>query len=191
MKKERTDTRFATWLVLVAGLWGVLDTTAQSQTDARLDPVVNVFFKIDGIEGESTDSGHPGLIDVASLTYGVSRPAGADQKASHKGLTIVKDVDKASPFLYLHCSSGRTLDEVVLEITRTADNDISVQEFKMRNVTVTSVQASATSGSKRATERLTLHYESIAWTYVKVDPLTGSVISEVTMHWDLADDSGT
>lgn len=48
MKNERTDTRFATWLVLVAGLWGVLDTTARSQTAARLDPVVNVFLRSTG-----------------------------------------------------------------------------------------------------------------------------------------------
>ncbi len=80
------------------------------------------------------------------------------------------------------------MDKIVLEITHTADDDVSIQEFRLHNATVTSVQASAGTGAKRATERLTLHYESIAWTYVRVDPITGSVISEVTMQWDLTDD---
>ena len=41
------------------------------------------------------------------------------------------------------------------------------------------------------TERLTLHYESIEWSYLTLDPDTGSVISEVTMQWNQAADGGS
>lgn len=173
--------------VLLAGVLAILGTTAQGQPPRRAEPVVDIFLKIEGIEGQAADSGHQGWIEVDSFSYGVSRPVGATETATHKGLTLVKGMDKASPFLYLHCSSGRPLDEVVLEITRTAGDDVSMQEFRLRRATVTSVQASAASGAKQVKERLTLCYETIAWTYIKVDPVTGSVISEVTMQWDLTD----
>jgi type VI secretion system secreted protein Hcp len=173
--------------VLVTGIYLTLGPAAQGQPPTRAEPVVDIFLRVDGIAGEATDSGHAGWIDVDSFSYSISRPAGTSETATHQGLTLVKHVDKASPFLYLHCSSGRPLDKMVLEITRTADDDVSIQEFRLHNATVTSVQASAGTGDKRATERVTLHYESIAWTYVRVDPITGSVISEVTMQWDLTD----
>lgn len=173
--------------VLVTGIYLTLGPAVQGQPPTRAEPVVDIFLRVDGIAGEATDSGHADWIDVDSFSYSISSPADTGETAAHQGLTLVKDVDKASPFLYLHCSSGRPLDKMVLEITRTADDDISIQEFRLHNVTVTSVQASAGTGAKRATERLTLRYESIAWTYVKVDPITGSVISEVTMQWDLTD----
>lgn len=174
-------------VVLPIGVLAILAMVAQGQSPRRAEPVVGVFLKIDGIEGQAADSAHQGWIAVDSFSYGISRPAGSSEEASHKGLTLVKGVGKASPFLYLHCSSGRPLDEVVLEVTRTAGDDVSVQEFRMRHVTITSIQTSGSSGARQATERLTLCYKSIAWTYVKIDPITGSVISELTMQWDLTE----
>jgi len=174
--------------VLLVGVLAGLATTAQGQPPRRAEPAVAIFMKIEGIEGQAADSGHQGWIEVDSFSYGVSRPVGATEAATHKGLTLVKGMDKASPFLYLHCSNGRPLDEVVLEITRTVGDDVSIQEFRLRRATVTSGQASAASGAKQVTERLMLCYESIAWTYVKVDPVTGSVIYEMTMQWDLTGD---
>ena len=189
METTRIQSRMpAAKAVLAAGVFVTLAGMAQGQPPARVTPVVEMFLKIDGVEGEAAGNGRQGWIHLDSFNYGISRPVGATEAASHKGLTLVKGVDKASPFLYLHCSSGRPLEKVVLEITRTADDDISIQEFRLHNATVTSVQASAATGTKRATERLTLQYESIVWTYVKVDPVTGRVISEVTMQWDLTDD---
>jgi len=186
METTRIQSRMATAkAVLAVGLFAALAEMAQGQPPTRVTPVVEIFLEIDGVEGAVVGNGHQGWIAVDSFNYGISRPVGADEKADHKGLTLVKSVGRASPFLYMHCSSGRPLEEVVLEITRTAGDDVSMQEFRMRNVTITSVQTSASSGAKRATERLTLHYESIAWTYVRVDPITGGVISEVTMQWDL------
>ena len=174
--------------VLLTGLLAILATTVQGQPPRRAEPAVEIFRKIEGIEGQAADSGHQGWIEVDSFSYGVSRPVGATEMATHKGLTLIKGIDKASPFLYLHCSNGRALDEVVLEITRTVGDDVSIQEFRLRRATVTSVQASAATGAKQVTERLMLCYESIAWTYIKVDPVKGSVISEVTMQWDLTGD---
>jgi len=174
--------------VLAVGLFTLLAEMAQAQEPTRVDPVVDILLRIDGFEGDVTEKDRAGWITVDSFNYGLSRPVGAAEAARHQGLTLVKRVDRASPFLYLHCSSGRPVDEVVLEVTSTAGDDVSIQEFRLRTVTVTSVQTSATANAKRTTERLTLHYESIAWTYVKLHPVTGNVISELTMQWDLGEE---
>lgn len=185
MENKRMQTRrVVAWLLLVAGVWLVFQRPAWGQSAERSAPTVAVFLKIQGIDGESVDSGHQGWIDVESFTYGVSRPVGSTEPAHHRGLMLDKAVDKSTPYLYLHCSNGQPLQEVVVEITRTAADGVSIQEYRLRNATVTSINTSVGAGAQRTKERLTLHYESIAWTYVKVDPANGSVISQLTMQWD-------
>jgi type VI secretion system secreted protein Hcp len=183
-------------LVLGAGTWLVLsDNTAQSQLPGRtLEPGEKAFLHILGISGESADPDHEGWIDIASFSYGLSRPAGdptaldlAPPPATHRGLSLVKNADRATGLLYLHCNSGQPIEEVVLEVTRTTEHGITVQEYRLRNVIVTSIQTSGgTRSGGQATERVTLHYGSIEWTYLRLDPATGGVISEVAMQWNRA-----
>jgi len=190
MKTMCLSTRLAMASLLVAaGVWLTLETTAQSQSPGRFEPTIAVFLKIQGVEGGATDSAHPGWIDVESFTYGLTRPADGAEPATHRGLSIVKDIDRATPFLYLHCSSGQLIEEAVLEITRTAPDGVCIQEYRLRNARVTSVSAATGRDATKATERLTLHYGSVEWTYVKVDPLTGSGVSEVAIQWNPTVDS--
>lgn len=195
MKTARMRTRLsAACLVLGTGTWLVLSDTARSQLPAApLEPGEKVFLRIQGIEGESADPDHQGWIDIASFTYGLSRPAGdptaigePQEPANHRGLSLIKGADRATGLLYMHCNSGQPIEEVVLEVTRTTEHGISVQEYRLQDVIVTSVQtAGATRSEARATESVTLHYASVEWTYVRLDPVSGSVISEVAMQWDL------
>lgn len=190
MENKRIQTRrAATCLLLVAGVWFVFQRPAWSQPAGHSGPTVAVFLKIQGIDGESADSGHKGWIDVDSFTYGVSRPADSTAPADHRGITLNKAVDKSTPYLYAHCSTGQPLEEAVVEIVSTDADSISIQEYRLRNATVTSINTSVGANAKRTTERLTLHYESIAWTYVRVDPTNGSVISQLTMQWDQTADA--
>jgi type VI protein secretion system component Hcp len=102
-------------------------------------------------------------------------------------LNFVKTADKATGVLYMHCNSSRPIEEVVLEVTQTTEHGVIIQEYRLQNVVVTAIQTSGgTRSGARATENVTLHYASVEWTYVRLDPITASVISEVAMQWDLA-----
>ncbi|UCD50522.1 MAG: type VI secretion system tube protein Hcp [Phycisphaerales bacterium] len=191
METLGVQTRRAARIALVAGSFFFPNAAVRGQSPERTDPEVEIFMKIDGLKGPVVDRDHQGWIAVDSFNYGISHPVGAEGKADHKGLVLVKAVDKVSPLLYLRCTNGQPLDEVALEITRTASDDVAVQLFRLGQATVTSIQVSAHSGGKQATERVTLRYESIAWTYIKMDPDTGSVISEVTMQWDPTEEDGS
>lgn len=186
-------------LMLITGLWFVLNTSAQSQSsEPPFDPFVEMFVKIKGVEGGSRDVAHEGWIDVESFHYGVSRPGGgalrADgprEPANHHGLTITKGTDKATPFLYLHCSTGEPIEEVVLEVTHSTQEGHTVQEYRLRNVTVSSIRTAGGPKSRpRTAETVKLSYESIEWTYVKIDPATGRAASAAAAQWGLPANEG-
>jgi type VI protein secretion system component Hcp len=60
------------------------------------------FLKIAGIEGESTDSGHKGEIEVVSF------------RITGNGLTFTKKIDSTSPSLFLRTAEGRHISDAVL-----------------------------------------------------------------------------
>src|ERR1700704_1510183 len=73
----------------------------------------DIFAKIGDIKGESLDAKHKDEIEVLSfswgLTNGVSIGAGGGAgagKATFQDLTIVHNIDKASPLLMKACATG-------------------------------------------------------------------------------------
>ena len=82
---------------------------------------IDIFLKVAGIKGESTDDQHREEIDVASFSWGLSQQrttgtgggAGAS-KASFQDLHVVTNVSQASPQLFLASAAGRHIETVVL-----------------------------------------------------------------------------
>lgn len=67
---------------------------------------VDVYLQIDGIKGESQDSGHQGWIEVSSASMGVKQPKSATgstggghtaERCEHKTIALTKLADLASP----------------------------------------------------------------------------------------------
>lgn len=85
---------------------------------------VNMFLKIDGINGESYAKGHKGEIDVLSFSWGVGAPqsangggnGGGTGRATLQDLVIVKHMDTTSPPLAQACISGQHVQFVALTI---------------------------------------------------------------------------
>ena len=86
-----------------------------------------MFLKIDGIQGESTDASRKDEINILSYTWGESLPA-ATARGSGTGAArvIMQDfhfvmrVNKASPKLFLACANGARIKKVVQKL-RTQD----------------------------------------------------------------------
>ena len=64
----------------------------------------DIFAKIGDIKGKSTDSKHKDEIEVLSFSWGVANAGGLDigsgvseGRATFQGLTIVHNIDKATP----------------------------------------------------------------------------------------------
>ena len=90
----------------------------------------DIFLKIDGIKGESSDAQHREEIEPASFSWGVSQQgstsvgggAGAG-KASFQDLHVVMNVSRASPQLFLACAEGRHIKTAVLTCRKAGGRD--------------------------------------------------------------------
>lgn len=141
-----------------------LPVEAQS---AGEDPV---FLKIDGIDGESTDSAHKDEIDILSWSWGITREektrgsARRNSKADFHDLVVVKDIDKASPKIMEAIAKGKVLEELELSARRPAEsNDYLV--IMLENVMVTSYMIDQASLDDVPTEEVSFNYEKIKFSY--------------------------
>ncbi len=74
---------------------------------------LDLFLKLEGIDGESKKDGHPKEIDIASWSFTASQPvsmggnnAGTTGKVQMSDISVTKPVDAASPKLFLACCQG-------------------------------------------------------------------------------------
>jgi type VI secretion system secreted protein Hcp len=124
-----------------------------------------IFAKIGDIKGESLDDKHKDEIEVLSFSWGVMNPAsflaggGAGAgKVTFQDLSIVHNIDKASPLLMKACATGQHLKEATITHRK------GRQEFliiKMNDVIITSVAHSGTNDQPGS--------ENVSLTFAKVD----------------------
>ncbi|MEX2599323.1 MAG: type VI secretion system tube protein TssD [Dehalococcoidia bacterium] len=141
---------------------------------------VDYYLKIDGIDGESRDSGHEGEIDVFSWSWGASHSGathtggGGAGKANFQDITVTKHVDKATPKLMEAIATGKHIPEVVLTV-RDTDGDGRADAYlviTMKNVLVSSVSTGGEGDREVPSETLSLNYEEIKVTYSEADGST-------------------
>lgn len=127
---------------------------------------VDMFIKIDGIDGESSDRSHKGEIDVLSWSWGMSSSAGVtgerimQPKMGAGTLTIVKTVDRSSPKLHQHCNSG--------EHVRSVEVAEGSRAYTLYDVRLECGTASGAAGD-RPTEEIAFYYNKIQFQYDKGD----------------------
>lgn len=81
------------------------------------------YMVIDGIEGEVTLKGREGWIELQSFSWGIVSPRDAASglptgKRQHKPITIRKEIDKATPSLFMGCCQGTHIKEAKLMMYR-------------------------------------------------------------------------
>ena len=157
---------------------------------------VEMFLKLTGIEGESTDAKHQGEIDLLAWSWGLSReapPTGGGGGGSGAGsprienISIQKLVDLASPLLLSFSAQGKHISDGTLT-TRKAGKSASRGEFllfRMTNVVVTSVHVVASKDDNVPTENITLNFAKLEFGYRPTKP-DGSLGPERSFKWDVA-----
>lgn len=134
---------------------------------------VDMFLKIDGIEGESQDAQHRAEIDVLAWSWSAFNDG---RKACIQDVSVTKYIDKASPILLMNMALGRSYSSATLAISRPggsiSDNfgstDFLVLEFK--NVKLSSLSTGGSGGEDRLTENITLNFEEVEYTYTEQSP---------------------
>jgi len=88
---------------------------------------VDIFIKIDGIPGESTDRDHRDEIEASSYSWGETNTGahafaggGGAGRVSMQDLHFTTTVSKASPSLMLHCATGQHIKNASSRFARRA-----------------------------------------------------------------------
>lgn len=171
----------------------------------------DVFLKIDGIEGESTDDKHHGWIRVLSFQHDIVQPLAGSQskagaahgnllditagRAAHGDFTVLKNLDRATPGLAHHCCTGKIIKKAVLEICDSSNNRGKIMEFVMSNVVIRSVKphlGTIMEFDREAftREQVALRYTRIEWIYTMLDSSSGTPKGNVHYYWDVEQNRG-
>ena len=156
---------------------------------------VDMFIKIDSVNGEAQDSKHKKEIDVLSWSWGLSNNGSAHSgsgagagKVSVRDLTFTKWVDRASAVLALACCDGRHFKDAVLVVRKAGEKPVEYIKLKMETVFVSAVSTGASGNGDRLTEEITLNFSKVSLDYVPQDD-TGAPGTAIPMTWDIATNS--
>ena len=146
----------------------------------------DMFLKIDGIPGESTDAAHPGEIAVMSYSFGVSTSGGSAGSPNFQDFHFVSQLQKSSPKLFLACASGQHIPSAILSVRRTNNGFPDFYKVILSNVIVTSFEEGGTADSVETVplEQISLNFAKIEIDY-SVQDAKGVLGETVQVIWEL------
>jgi type VI protein secretion system component Hcp len=134
-----------------AGFLGLRDASAQTKA----------FLFIDGIPGDSVDSGHPNWIDVLSLNQSFE-PGGLACD-----LTLTKGLDQASPLLWAAAALGDPFPDMRIESWRQGFDRRRLYELAL--ATVQFKRVSTIDNAQAYAEMVALQAKSLTLSFFPVD----------------------
>ncbi|RYF13368.1 MAG: type VI secretion system tube protein Hcp [Comamonadaceae bacterium] len=153
---------------------------------------VDMFLKLDGIDGESQDDKHPKEIDVLAWSWGAAQSGtghvgggSGGGKVSVQDLSITKYIDASSHLLLLRCCDLKPIPKGTLVVRKSGGAKIEYIKLSLENVVITHVSTGGSGGEDRLTENITLNFTKFTYEYTpqKAD---GSGDAPKTTTWDIA-----
>jgi len=139
----------------------------------------DMFLKIEGVPGESTDAGHAGWIDLLSFSIGVTQ---AVETLEVSPLRITKAIDKASPKLFLYAIQEEPITTALMEVAEPGGNVIA--DFTLENALVSSFRSGGSVGETLPIEEVSFNFGQVAYGYNEYDAL-GNRTGRLLATWDL------
>jgi len=169
--------------------------TARSELEMQGNSDIVMFLQIDGIPGESTNALHMNWIDIDAFNWKEamasisSISAGrASAKINMTDFFFNMATNKASPMLFLACSTGKYIPNAVLDVcTHVGQETISplvFLRFNFTQVTITSYGISGSTPMDRSVDQFSIAFSKITMTYWQIDE-AGSVVAVITVYYDL------
>lgn len=153
------------------------------------------YLKIDGIEGESTDSKHSKEIEVLAFSHTISQSGtfdsgtggGTTGRAGWHPFVFVARTSKASPKLALACATGQHLASATLVCRKAGKDPQEFWQVQLKKVTVYGYKHADIGDTTPPTplDVFALAFGQIQWQYKPQKP-DGSLDSPVTTGYDLA-----
>ena len=153
---------------------------------------VDMFIKIDTVDGEARDKVHKKEIDVLAWSWGMSNSGSAHVgggagagKVNVQDISFTKYIDSASPKLMLACCDGKHFKDALLTVRKAGEKPVEYLKIKIEEVLVTSVSTGGSGGEDRLTENVTLNFAKVKVDYTPQDE-KGAAGTAIPMSWDIA-----
>lgn len=183
-RRLNVNSRMITLLVVTSML--LLCTTGANAA-------VDMFMKLDGIDGESQDRVHKDEIDVLAWSWGLTQSGtthmgagGGGGKANVKDLSFTKYIDSASHTLIQRVADGKHITEATLTVRKAGGTPLEYLIIILTDVMVTSVETGGSGGEDRLTENVTLNFSRFQFKY-KRQNADGTGGAEKIACWDMAE----
>jgi len=154
----------------------------------------DIFAKIGDIKGESVDAKHKDEIELLSFSWGVTNSGtigsggGGAGRETFRDLSIVHNVDKASPRLLAACATGLHLKDATITQRKAGKGQQEYLIIKMNDVIITGVTLSDTSG-EAGSETVSLAFAKVDLEYKPLKP-DGSLDQGINFKFDLQTHKG-
>jgi type VI secretion system secreted protein Hcp len=149
------------------------------------------FLKIDGIEGESTDSKHKNEIDVESWSWGQTNSGDSAHrggmgagKVSMQDFHFVMKVNKSTPKLMEKCATGEHIKEATLTCRKAGTQQQEYLKIKFSDLIVSSYQTGGSTGNVIPVDQISLNFSKIEFEY-KEQKADGTLGGSVKAGYDL------
>jgi type VI secretion system secreted protein Hcp len=147
--------------------------------------IADMFLKVAGVTGESSDADMKGQIDVVSWSWGMESPidsfTGAPAGRTRVGeIHVTKRVDKASTTLMTFQGNNKEVDSASLIVRKAGKTPLTYFQIDMQYVRITSLQIS--SEGSELTERLVLRARHLTFTYTPQSAL--GAVGGGSTSWD-------
>jgi len=152
---------------------------------------VDYFLKIEGVEGEATDSKHAKEIEVLSWSFGETNAgssghgtgAGAG-KVSMQDFHFTMTACKASPRLFICCATGEHLKKATLVCRKAGKEQQEYMTWVFTDVLISSYQTGGSPGDVVPTDQISFNYTKIEFEY-KPQKNDGTLDAALKSGYDL------
>jgi type VI secretion system secreted protein Hcp len=154
---------------------------------------VDMFLKLDGVDGESKDKTHKKDIDILSWSWGMSNSGSAhvgggagSGKVNVQDVSVTKYIDCSSPKLMLACCSGTHYAKALLTVRKAGgESPVEYVKITMEEVMITSVTTGGSGGEDRLTENISLNFANVKLDYTPQGD-KGAPLTPIPFGWDIA-----
>src|SRR6187551_1767109 len=116
---------------------------------------VDMFLKLDGVDGESVDAKYEKWIEILSFSWGISDgskatnlpgKAPSSRRAQVSDLSITKYLDTSSPKLFEKCCEGEHIGGATLVMRKAGEKPLEFYKIKLVDILISSVQNGGAGG---------------------------------------------
>ncbi|HSV58238.1 MAG TPA: type VI secretion system tube protein Hcp [Variovorax sp.] len=133
---------------------------------------VDMFLKIKGVDGESSDAKHKKEIDVLAWSWGLSQSGSAhfgggagSGKVNVQDLSFTKYIDSASHALMLACCTGEHIGEATLVVRKAGKEPLEYVKITFNDLIISSVSTGGSGGEDRLTENVSMNFAKFKYEY--------------------------